>query len=265
MKGELFAQLRVKLPALIPPPPRFTRALMSQDVSPHPAPLSPSNDTPKTLAESAYLQLRQDIVTGKHAPGSKLRVEHLKALYRVGAGTLREALLLLVTDALVTVQGQRGFRIAPISLDDFEDITRVRTLLETEALLLSMQHGDDAWESEAVAAFHRLTLVEARLEQADVGFDEWETQNRAFHDSLLAACPSLWLRHFLSMLYQQSERYRRLVLFDAPVPRNVHAEHEALLNAALQRDTKTARQLITQHIQATLTAIRSLPASRFPT
>ena len=67
------------------------------------------------------------------------------------------------------------------------------------------------------------------------------------------------------MLYQQSERYRRLVLFDAPVPRNVHAEHEALLNAVLQRDTDTARQLITQHIQATLTAIRSLPASRFPT
>ena len=75
-------------------------------------------DEPKTLAEAAYRRLRRDIIEGIHPPGEKLRVEHLKDHYAVGAGTLREALLLLVTDALVTVQGQRGFRVAPISLDD---------------------------------------------------------------------------------------------------------------------------------------------------
>ncbi|MCK9507192.1 MAG: GntR family transcriptional regulator, partial [Pigmentiphaga sp.] len=89
---------------------------------------------PKTLVESAYAALRRDIIEGKLMPGLKLRVEHLKDDYGVGAGTLREALALLVSDALVLTQGQRGFRVAPISAEDFEDITRNRMLLECEAL-----------------------------------------------------------------------------------------------------------------------------------
>src|SRR5690349_20437452 len=83
-----------------------------------------------TLIESAYRKLRRDIVEGRFAPGEKLRVEHLKDDYGVGAGTLREALSLLVADALVVSQCQRGFRVAPMSLADFEDITRTRVMLE---------------------------------------------------------------------------------------------------------------------------------------
>lgn len=235
---------------------------MSQDPALPVSSAAPSPDGPKTLAEHAYLRLRHDIVTGRHPPGSKLRVEHLRDEYQVGAGTLREALLLLVTDALVTVQGQRGFRVAPISLDDFEDITRVRVVLETEALGLSIEHGDEAWEASAVAAFHRLTRVEERLHQGDIGFDEWETRNRAFHTSLLAACPSRWTLHFLSILYQQSERYRRLVLLDTTVPRDVHAEHAALLEASIRRDRQAACQILDRHIHTTLEVVRQLLASR---
>ncbi|MGP1614499.1 MAG: GntR family transcriptional regulator, partial [Pollutimonas bauzanensis] len=54
---------------------------------------------PKTLVEGAYNRLRRDIIEGVHRPGEKLRVEHLKDQYDVGAGTLREALLLLIADA----------------------------------------------------------------------------------------------------------------------------------------------------------------------
>ena len=98
------------------------------------AAVSPPRESfePKTLVEGAYQRLRRDIIEGVHPPGEKLRVEHLKDQYEVGAGTLREALLLLVTDALVVAQGQRGFRVAPISIEDFEDITRTRILLETQ-------------------------------------------------------------------------------------------------------------------------------------
>ena len=46
----------------------------------------------RTLIERAYAQLRDDIIEGSLAPGEKLRVEHLKTRYQVGAGTLREAI-----------------------------------------------------------------------------------------------------------------------------------------------------------------------------
>ena len=69
-------------------------------------------------------------------PGEKLRIEHMKDDYGVGGATLREALSLLISDALVVSQGQRGFRVAPVSLEDLADITETRVMLEGEALLV---------------------------------------------------------------------------------------------------------------------------------
>lgn len=225
-----------------------------------------SNDSaqePKTLVESAYRDLRRDIIEGRLAPGTKLRVEHLKDSYGVGAGTLREALSLLVADALVVSQGQRGFRVAPMSLKDFEDVTRVRVMLECEALRQSIEQGDDAWEADVLAAFHRLTKAEEKRIAAPADLDEWEERNRIFHEMLIAACPSPWIKHFLALLYQQAERYRRLSLFLQPIPRDVHGEHASLLKSVLARDAEQACALLGEHIQLTFRSISAIPAETF--
>lgn len=213
---------------------------------------------PKTLVESAYRALRRDIIEGRLAPGEKLRVEHLKDDYGVGAGTLREALSLLISDALVVSQGQRGFRVAPVSLEDFEDITRNRVMLECEALRQSIAMGDDTWEGEVLAAFHRLSRAEEKL-IGSADREEWEERNRVFHEVLIAACPSRWLKHFLAILYHQAERYRRLSLYLQPIPRDIHAEHEALVQAALARDAERAAAVLAEHIQLTFRSIQSVP------
>ncbi|WEN41963.1 HTH-type transcriptional repressor RspR [Thauera sp. GDN1] len=231
--------------------------------------LAPPRETvePKTLVEGAYQRLRRDIIEGVHPPGEKLRVEHLKDQYDVGAGTLREALLLLVTDALVVAQGQRGFRVAPISIEDFEDITRTRILLETEALRQSIALGGEDWEAGIVAAFHRLSRAEQKLgdqeDYAHTAAEDWEKRNRAFHDALIAASPSRWIRHFQNILYQQSERYRRISLFRRPIPRDVHAEHEALFDATMARDADRATAILAEHILRTLESVRHMPTDFF--
>ena len=213
---------------------------------------------PKTLVESAYRALRRDIIEGRLAPGEKLRVEHLKDDYGVGAGTLREALSLLISDALVVSQGQRGFRVTPVSLEDFEDITATRVMLECDALRQSITMGDDAWEASLLAAFHLLTKAEEkRIGSEDR--EEWEERNRLFHEALISACPSRWLKHFLSILYQQAERYRRLSLYLQPIPRDVHIEHEALLQAAITRDANKATAILSEHIQLTFRSVQLIP------
>lgn len=221
-----------------------------------------ANDTPatspKTLVESAYRALRRDIIEGRLAPGEKLRVEHLKDDYGVGAGTLREALSLLISDALVASQGQRGFRVAPVSLEDFEDITRTRVMLECEALRQSITMGDDAWEANLVAAFHRLAKAEEKRIGSEVR-EEWEERNRIFHEVLIAACPSRWLKHFLSILYQQAERYRRMSLYLQPIPRDIHVEHEALLHAAINREAEKAAEILAEHILMTFRSVQAIP------
>jgi len=116
----------------------------------------------RTLIEGAHAQLRDDIIEGLLAPGEKLRVEHLKTHYQVGAGTLREAVTRLVSDALVVAEGQRGFRVAPMTLEDFLDLTQLRLRIELEALRQTIRHGDAAWRARLATRLRR-ALGNARL------------------------------------------------------------------------------------------------------
>jgi len=215
-------------------------------------------DQPRTLIETAYRRLRRDIIDGVHPAGQKLRVEHLKLQYQVSAGTLREALALLVADSLVVSQEQRGFQVGPMSLTDLEDLTRVRVLLECEAVEESIHLGRDNWEADLVSAFHKLSLAEERLHADAAGtFDEWEERNRQFHEALVGACRSAWLRKLRAQLYQQAERYRRLSAVKGPPPVEVHEEHRDIFNAVMARDAARAKALLSSHIHRALTVIRS--------
>ncbi|KUR76764.1 FCD domain-containing protein [Novosphingobium sp. Fuku2-ISO-50] len=220
--------------------------------------VAPSPETaPRTLVQDVYQRLRSDIIYGELKPGKRLRAEHLKGLYNVSGATMREALALLVADALVISREQRGFIVAPVSIADFTDITETRATLEAHAVRMAVRQGDDEWEVNLSGAFHRLSLAEERraYRQND---DYWEECNKKFHEALVAGFDSPWTRYFLTILYRQSERYRRIALNNAPPERDVHAEHVAIFEAAMARDEVTVGALIEQHIRATLDVILSV-------
>jgi GntR family transcriptional regulator, carbon starvation induced regulator len=213
--------------------------------------------TGKTLVEGAYATLRREILEGAFEPGAKLRTEELRARYNISGSTMREALTRLLGEALVTTEGQRGFRVAPASIEDFHDLTEVRKLIETEALRQSIALGDEAWEGQIVSSFYRLSKVEERLAADPINaIGEFEERNREFHNALIAACPSRWLHHLIGILFQQSERYRRMALAKRTIPRDVHAEHRAIFDAVLKRDVDLACRLTADHIERTLTVLR---------
>jgi GntR family transcriptional regulator, carbon starvation induced regulator len=220
---------------------------------------TPRPGGPRTLVERAYLGLRHDIVCGKLQPGERLRVEHLKDQYQVGAGTLREALSLLLSDALVTAEGQRGFRVTQISLADLEDVTNTRVLIETEALRQSIRHGDARWEAELVAAFHLLAQAETRPDGVDP--DDFEQRNKAFHEALIAKHASPWSKYILGILYRHGERYRninlRLTAAHA-TQRDVHREHEEIFRAAIARQEARAALALESHVRLTLDIVKQL-------
>lgn len=214
--------------------------------------LRPAGDAPRTLSERAYLALRQDIVHGRLAPGERLRVEHLKDRYAVGAGTLREALALLVSDALVTVEGQRGYRVAAISLADLKDLTDTRVMLETEALRQSIRLGDQRWEDELARAFAVLSEAERQIGGLDPLV--WEAANKRFHEALIAAHRSPWSKHLLGVLYRHGERYRQVAIrmgAAQTVHRDVHDEHAQIFNAAMARQEARAALALEAHIRLT--------------
>lgn len=218
----------------------------------HAHPSRPDEDAPRTLTERAYLALRQDIVQGRLEPGSRLRVEHLKDHYAVGAGTLREALALLVSDALVTVEGQRGYRVAQVSLSELKDITDTRVMLETESLRRSIRHGNTQWASELKAAYE--TLSQAELTNDGLDPVNWERANKRFHEALIAGHRSPWSQYLLTLLYRHGERYRNVAIRLGAVnliERDVHAEHSAIYTAAMAGQEARAALALEAHIRLT--------------
>ena len=196
-------------------------------------------------------QLRTQILYGTLVPGEKLRLEHLAPRFKTGRTPLREACSRLVSEGLVTSEDQRGFRVAAISRADLLDLTRTRQQIECLALRGAIQHGDVDWEARVTAALHRLGRAKLPAKRGDILDPTWEREHAELHRTLLSACGSPTLLRFHSTLFEQSERYRRLAVAYGQPDRDIHAEHVALVRAALARDAERACGLLVEHIAAT--------------
>lgn len=214
----------------------------------------------KTLADEVYIRLRRDIVAGRLSADERLRLDTLRAAYDVGLSPLREALSRLASEHLVTAVGQRGFSVAPVSLAELHDISRLRIMLETTALRAAIEHGTVDWEARIVASLHR--LLHMRLPGgSDEAIDEWEARHSAFHASLIEACGSPWLLRLCRSMTLQYERYRRRVVTGMTLSEELYAEieseHRALSEAVLSRDADRSATLLANHFQHVVQLIQS--------
>lgn len=203
----------------------------------------------RTLIEQTYAELRNDIMEGRLEPGSKLPIEHLRVQYNVGAGTLREAITRLASDALVTTEGQRGFRVAPITLEELEDITRLRVHVEIDALRLSIRNGGAQWRAALRQSYDAISALEQPFQTTHRR--RWEILNVRFHEALLAGHESPWTQKVLGLLARHGERYRRYAMGLPGSARDVHAEHTEIFEQAMAGHEARAALALEAHIHAT--------------
>ena len=167
-----------------------------------------------TLSERAAALVEADIVSGALAPGARLGIAERAARYGIGATPLREGLSRLVARGLVDAIGQRGFRVKEISREDLADIVRIRSLIECEALRLSMaagrrrMGGRDRRRAAPPQALCRATPAANSAKAAP----EFDALHKGFHAALIAACGSPRMLAAQSDLYDQAYRYRRLMM-----------------------------------------------------
>lgn len=225
-----------------------------QDLPPASVPVR-KTEKARTLSAAVLERLREDIIACRLLPGARLRLDTLRESYKVGFSPLREALMKLANDHLVELEDQRGFRVSPVSEKDLEDVTATRVLLDKTLIKEALRLGDDQWEGGVVAAYHRLSLVSAGSRDGSVE-DIWFARHADFHYSLISAAQSELLRRFWWIAYERAERYRRLAVTFGTKRRDDLAEHEALMQAALSRDTALACQLSELHIQKTRDIVR---------
>src|SRR5436190_4711087 len=202
-----------------------------------------------SISEKIYRQVRADIVFGKLTPGEKLKLDRLRDEYGASVGTLRELLSRLVSEGLVVAEGQRGFEVAPISAENLREIAALRLLLESHALRQSFAAGDMDWEGRVVSAYHKLSAIEKKLlagERADP--ETWKRYDWEFHHALISACGSNALLETHAPVYDKYLRYQIVAgIFRGEIAAQ---EHRKLLQCALSRNAKAAREILAIHIEA---------------
>lgn len=205
-------------------------------------------------ADRVFDAIRSDIIACRLCPSEKLRINQLTEQYGVSLGAVREALSRLVADGLILAEPQRGYRVAPVDRRDLVDLTEARVRLEGMCLADAIRKGNLEWESRIVSAHHRLSHTPDRVSGDTARLNpEWAVAHGEFHEALVSACSNTWLLRLRLTLWDRSERYRHLSvpLDTRPEGRNVAAEHKAIYEATLARDTKAALSLMTDHLSAT--------------
>ena len=201
-----------------------------------------------TIGSATYQRIKHDIIFGKLAPGSKLKLDGLRERYEASMSTLRETLSRLASEGFVAAEEQRGFFVTVVSKDDFVEIANLRILLECHALQLSLQNGDTDWEGNLVAAHHKLHLLEKKMLMGDeTQKEDWKRYDSEFHLAMIQACGSANLLALHSILFDKYLRYQMLVL----THRGQEAvdEHKQMLDAAIERDSDGASSVLKTHIE----------------
>lgn len=211
----------------------------------------------KTLGEEVYARLRRDLLAGRLPPAQKLPFRQLSAQYGVGISPLRDALSRLASERLVLFEGQRGFAVAPLSLEELHDLCDLRVDLSCKALRRAIQHGGEDWEAEILVAMHRLErspLPRSATDQEAI--DEWERRHDRFHTSLIAACGSPWLLRFCGLLSDQFQRYRRFIVLEMSgsdhLLGEVRKQHRMIADETIARHTENAVGLLARHFESSV-------------
>ena len=190
------------------------------------------------LRENIYDALRGDILVCRLSPGSDVLEQELAARYGVSRQPVREALLRLEQERLVTVRPRQGYKVNSISVSDARELFGFRLALEPSCAALAAEHASEV----TLADFDRFRSL-AR------GSD-FIVHNRDFHVELAEASGNGRMASVARELIEQADRLVRasvLTLEDRD-PTQVVAEHAAIVDALQARDKRRVKRLIHGHI-----------------
>lgn len=211
-----------------------------------PAALQPNEPAAATLvAERAYVELRDRIVTLRLAPGTVLREDELMREMGLGRTPLREAVKRLALENLVAVQPRRGTFVSDVDASDIVNITEVRAELEGYAAELAALRMDGEARAAAEALVDEIEEVTKPHDQ------EWLMRfDERIHHFTWEASGNPYLVETLERYFTHSLRIWYLVL--DRVPGLGHAVHDQmhLLDALLERDGTRARTIMREHVLA---------------
>jgi DNA-binding GntR family transcriptional regulator len=200
----------------------------------------------RTLAERAYLALREEIVTLRLPPGSPIHEERLSQSLGTGRTPVREAVKRLAADGLVAVYPRRGTFVTEINITDHGLLAEVRRPMEAQAAAAAAQRATEAERAE-LAELAR----QCRDPAAGVGGRPEATMrlDAAVHRAIYGAAHNRYLAGTLGEYYDLTLRIWYLFLPRLTDVTEHVGEHAPLIEAILDGDPDTARALMERHVE----------------
>ena len=200
---------------------------------------------PETLTTAVASYVRDAVVNGEFAPGSRLSEVALAGQLETSRGTVREALRTLADGGLIEIVPRRGAFVTQLSVRATWEITSLRALLDPYASRLALEANgtDPVLQNEVQAAFALLgeaanTGDPIALADADV----------AFHHTVFARCGHQMLLNQLETLQVLSRRIvltNQIVSVDAPA---LVAQHAPIVEAVELRDPELLESAVRTHV-----------------
>ncbi|WP_100913468.1 GntR family transcriptional regulator [Pseudoalteromonas spongiae] len=202
----------------------------------------------KTASDKVFVDIRQAIVEGEIAQGSKISEPELSKKHQVSRATLREALNRLESCHLIERKANVGCRVISLTPEKLDEIYQVRSALEGLACRLAATNMTDD-EINQVKALLDDHLSTQRVRQGESYYQE--EGDLDFHYRIIKGSKNSHLINLLcNELYQLVRMYRVQMGMNGPRVSKAFDEHLAIINAIAARDGELAELLMKRHIAA---------------
>ena len=197
----------------------------------------------RSMAETAYGELKRKILQGELAPGAQVLEEELAVMLRMSRTPAREAAVRLEHEGFLEIVPRRGFRVTPLSKKAVREINEVLECLEIQA-------------AERLAArrippedLHLLEGAVARMDQALESDDPqaWAQADYDFHTLLIELCGNHHLAEVAQNFLDKAHRFRLLTLPLRAKPVYSNVNHAAVVEAVRRNDPQTAQDIHRAH------------------
>lgn len=201
----------------------------------------PGTPASRLLREQVYDELRADMISCRIAPGTELRENELAQRFGVSKSPVRDALMRLEREGLVITLPRQGYRVAPVSLADVQDMFHLRDALERACMERIVRRASD----DQLAELDRFRRFDARLWVG--GFVAY---NREFHRALARIAGNARMRDQLIDLIDQMERAVQLSVSSLKKgdPQSLVDEHGRIIDALQARQVVRAQRLASRHV-----------------
>jgi DNA-binding GntR family transcriptional regulator len=217
-----------------------------------------------TLADQAYFELQDQIVSGQLQAGQRLMADQLAEALSISQTPVKEALVRLEHEGLVEVASRRASTVRRFTPSDIEEIYEARVLVETHAASAGLDQGRVTAEFvDRLRAVFREQMSFIERQDAD-GLAGAIRLDRVFHEMIVGLGQNRLISGWHRTVQRQMQTVRNYSLRHYDLNR-LRDEHGAIIDAFVAGNRKAVVTALRAHLAASRNEILSRPAEELPT